>query len=470
LNGKELEAEIACLPSTVGKPDGQATPSQLKQTYTRSITNTAGASSTYTYDDNGNMTSDSRSGISYIAYDMNNLPIDIYRTNGDHYICSYGVDGNRVRKSKIGGPETFYVNGPDGTTEAVQNGVGNSNYTYNIIGHDNIGQAYRLPSGITRYYYLKDHLGSVRMVVKSDGTLDAYNDYYPYGMQMPTRNQTASADARYKFTGKERDVETAYGSAQGYDYFGARYYDSWRGQWGQVDPMSPLRPEYSPYAYVYNNPSSLIDPFGLDTTLTDDRGGKQYQYDDVFCFAPRLRSISGSRNNSSGGIGTGPSNGSRNGNDSGGNKNESNQSQTGQQNTNSNAIKSKGRILTISAGIYYAAGSKGRFKNRGIAINLSTGDILFYSQEGNAKGLALDGGISFALSREMSFEDFVGQNYHMNDLSSNPNGETAAVNVVIVGGGVSYDSQGNPSSAQISFGPGIGFYFYGVQETNYKIW
>ena len=47
----------------------------------------------------------------------------------------------------------------------------------------------------------------------------AYDDYYPFGMQMETRCQNVgNSDARYKFTGKERDVET------GYDYFGARYY------------------------------------------------------------------------------------------------------------------------------------------------------------------------------------------------------------------------------------------------------
>jgi RHS repeat-associated protein len=153
------------------------------------------------------------------------------------------------------------VNGPDGTTEAVQNGVSNSNYTYNIIGNDNIGQAYRVPSGITRYYYLKDHLGSVRMVVKSDGTLDAYNDYYPYGMQMPTRNQTASADARYKFTGKERDA-----AETGYDWFEVRGYDSRIGRFLATDPHANKYPGTSPYVYCGDNPIGFVDPTGKDST------------------------------------------------------------------------------------------------------------------------------------------------------------------------------------------------------------
>ncbi len=61
----------------------------------------------------------------------------------------------------------------------------------------------------------------------------------------------------------------------GLDYFGARYYDCWRvedpalrgRQWLSVDPMTDLHGDYSPYAYVFNNPISIIDPFGLDSML-----------------------------------------------------------------------------------------------------------------------------------------------------------------------------------------------------------
>ena len=63
--------------------------------------------------------------------------------------------------------------------------------------------------------------------------------------------------------------------------FGARYYDSDISMWlsvyterglalsvlacRSVDPMSDFHSDYSPYAYVYNNPLNYIDPFGLDT-------------------------------------------------------------------------------------------------------------------------------------------------------------------------------------------------------------
>ena len=99
-----------------------------------------------------------------------------------------------------------------------------------------------------RYYYLKDHLGSTKVTVDANGNVDGYNDYYPFGMTMPGRSSTNSSfDGRYQFTGKERDF-----GETGYDYFGARYYDSFIGRWLQVDPLTSLHPNVTSFAYCYN--------------------------------------------------------------------------------------------------------------------------------------------------------------------------------------------------------------------------
>jgi len=139
-----------------------------------------------------------------------------------------------------------------------------SNLTYNILGAggDNIGQVKVVNESPTRFYYLKDHLGSIRMTVDGSGNVVGYDDYYPYGMTMTGRSLVPpNSDSRYKFTGKERDVST------GLDYFGARYYDSWRGQWGQVDPMAEKFVGWSPYNYSINNPLRFIDPKGKDIRI-----------------------------------------------------------------------------------------------------------------------------------------------------------------------------------------------------------
>jgi RHS repeat-associated protein len=56
-----------------------------------------------------------------------------------------------------------------------------------------------------------------------------------------------------------------------YDY-GARMYDPALGRWFVIDIMNEKHTDYSPYAYVYNNPVLYTDQFGLDTFIIDTRG------------------------------------------------------------------------------------------------------------------------------------------------------------------------------------------------------
>ena len=95
------------------------------------------------------------------------------------------------------------------------------------------------------------------MTIDAKGNVASYDNYYPFGEIMPgLSSNTAIADAKYKFTGKERDVET------GLDYFGARYYESWSGRWMSVDPLAKKYPGWSPYNYVEDNPTGSVDPNG----------------------------------------------------------------------------------------------------------------------------------------------------------------------------------------------------------------
>jgi RHS repeat-associated protein len=113
------------------------------------------------------------------------------------------------------------------------------------------------PRSDTRYYFLKDHLGSVRVTVDVSGNVTSYDDFYPFGMTMDGRSgNIGSGDARYKYTTKERDAES------GYDYFGARYYDSRIGRWMAVDPMAEKYPGVGPFVYAKDNPVRLFDSDG----------------------------------------------------------------------------------------------------------------------------------------------------------------------------------------------------------------
>ncbi len=211
----------------------------------------------YAYDGSGNMLQDLGNQIAFVIYDINNLPVTVYKSdnNRTQWQYFYDTDGNRFRKYD-GIVYTSYVNGADGNTEALtQSNLPTT--TYNLWGSDNVGKVIRGSTGLTRYYYLKDHLGSVRMTVDAAGARQSWNDYYPYGLLMDSRNGVyGDTDPRYKFTSKERDVETQY------DYFGARYYDSRIGRWLSVDPMGDEFLGWSPYTYCASDPLNVFDPNG----------------------------------------------------------------------------------------------------------------------------------------------------------------------------------------------------------------
>ncbi|MBN2365425.1 MAG: hypothetical protein EH225_05585, partial [Calditrichaeota bacterium] len=102
-----------------------------------------------------------------------------------------------------------------------------------------------------KFYYIKDLLGSVRVTLDQNGEgVEAY-DYYPFGLKMPDRlYMSGLANTRNLFIGKEHDSET------GYDYFGARLYDSRIGRWLNVDKLDQYD---SPYVFCANNPQRIQD-------------------------------------------------------------------------------------------------------------------------------------------------------------------------------------------------------------------
>jgi RHS repeat-associated protein len=124
----------------------------------------------------------------------------------------------------------------------------------------------------TTYFVHKDHLGSTRLMTKVDGTVYDSMDYLPFGEQIAGGTGTS-----HKFTGKERDAETAStsGGTDGLDNSQARYLGSRFGRFLSPDPenagASPTNPQsWNMYAYVLNNPLILIDPTGMEC-VWDDR-------------------------------------------------------------------------------------------------------------------------------------------------------------------------------------------------------
>ncbi|MFP4663142.1 MAG: RHS repeat domain-containing protein [Bacteroidales bacterium] len=84
------------------------------------------------------------------------------------------------------------------------------------------------------------------------------------GLWINQRN--SGFNSPYKFSEKacpaEQGGDGELDSESGYNYFGARYYDSELSNWLSVDPMAEARSWVSPYSYVQNSPVMRVDPSG----------------------------------------------------------------------------------------------------------------------------------------------------------------------------------------------------------------
>ena len=105
----------------------------------------------------------------------------------------------------------------------------------------------------TFHFYVRDHLGSIRRIVRQDGVVERTNHYYPYGGLHG--ESTGTTSHRFRFSGKEYDPMLGLNS---YD-FSARWQMPDLTRFGQMDPLAEKTPDVSPYAYCHNNPIIKVD-------------------------------------------------------------------------------------------------------------------------------------------------------------------------------------------------------------------
>ncbi len=207
----------------------------------------AAGSTSFTYDNNGNLKSKTSGGTTYEHfYDYENRLTKIMQ--GTSTLGTYTYDALDSRVKRVEGTSTsFYLNRG---VSVVYEKLGNSHLDFVLIGDQIIAKL----SGNNEFYFHQDILGGTRLVTKGTQT-DFSTNYKPFGPQYGA----TGIDPVYKYTGQQHDAAT------GLYYYGARYYDISLGRFVSRDPASSQAsdPQSScPYAYAQNNPETFSDPTG----------------------------------------------------------------------------------------------------------------------------------------------------------------------------------------------------------------
>ena len=236
----------------------------------------------YTYDRNGNMTSDLNRKVSLISYNRQNRPARMRHAGGTETF-TYLPDGTKRGRTVLGKDRSLSRTEYRGNLVCADDTLKYILFDGGLIAMDGASPEY--------LFFLRDHLGSVRVVARSDGKVVQVNHYYPYGMAYASGRMSGNAEAHpvtgeggnvidgdleigggtggmelarpgasqpYRFLGNELYTSNSLGL---YD-FSARMYDPSLGRFLSVDPMAETCLNMTPFAYCGNNPIIRVDPEG----------------------------------------------------------------------------------------------------------------------------------------------------------------------------------------------------------------
>jgi RHS repeat-associated protein len=215
------------------------------------VVNPVLAAVTYSYDPNGNMTSDSQNCYEY--NEANQLK-RVKNCSNNQLIAEYVYDfsGRRiVVKEYENGTLKQTTYAPDKEYEVKKLADNTTQNTSYFFANGQLA-AKKNPDG-TINFFQDDHLGSNSIVTDISGALLESTTYYPYG-----ETKTGATLSKYQFTGQEKDPTGLY-------YYGARFYNPHIAHFTQADTL--LANVYDPqqlnrYAYARNNPVIYTDPSG----------------------------------------------------------------------------------------------------------------------------------------------------------------------------------------------------------------
>lgn len=218
---------------------------------------TAG-STTYTYDDNGSLTSEIEAGVSTTyRYDAEGRLAEV-NTPTETLLYSYDHRGNRVRVENGSATMLYLVDtaNPTGLSQVLEDySTTSGSLASYVFGTDLVSQ---MRSGARSHVHI-DGVGSVQFLTDSTGEV---SDAYRYGAFGELLSTSGTTDNPYRFTGERFDAVT------GFTYLRERYYSSDIGRFLTRDPFEGTidRPvSLHRYLYANANPIAFTDPTGRES-------------------------------------------------------------------------------------------------------------------------------------------------------------------------------------------------------------
>jgi len=252
--------------------------------YAYSLSIAAAAAAAPTYDADGNMTSD---GSRTFEWDSQSRLTKITTTTGGYKTTEFkynalGQRSTRIETSQPSGypvpVSTSYHHLYDGI-HLLDRRAGNSNPNSSTIDRRYLSQGEQRYNGATweNYYYTRDHLGSIREVVKSDGALAARYDYEPYGKRSTQyQSSTYLGGCDLGFTGHITLPSAVSGQTE-LVLTCFRAYAPEFGRWLSADPVGE-KGGVNLYGYVENSPIIQFDQLGLEIVLGYGGGTSIFGY------------------------------------------------------------------------------------------------------------------------------------------------------------------------------------------------
>ena len=225
----------------------------------------------YTYNANGGMETDVNNDIVFMEYDNFGYAKGIYFRNGSSIKYVHTPTGEKLK-------ETYTTSVPNITKPVglpfslappeIQSVITKDYWGTDIICKNGEPQQFFFDggfadikgSGLTWHYYVKDHLGTNRIVQDEKGKVEATYNFYPFGGFIEHFEELYTHNISQPFTFQGKEYTSMYGLGM-FD-FGARLHAPLLGRWTSPDQLSEKYYSWSPYVFCLNNPARNTDTDG----------------------------------------------------------------------------------------------------------------------------------------------------------------------------------------------------------------